>query len=211
MSTCISPAWTNAKNAVKMSFLAGPNQKLHTDAFDAGDQRPPRWISIWSSETWKKSFSQKLKISLLQSEKSLFISLKLKKRKKHFLVKSALSFQPVTAKRLVKGFLKWNQWKGNRILPIKIFSDKNIFEGRLSNWGRKTKSVHFCTLRNRVNFTRAGTNGLTHWFRRAQSSLGSEVHKKCALLSIAKFERFHRHFFSLKKLTICKNRFSFDW
>ena len=52
---------------------------------------------------------------------------------------------------------------------------------------------------------------LTHWFRRAQSSLGSEVHKKCALLSIAKFERFHEHFSSLKKLTICKNRFSFDW
>ena len=39
---------------------------------------------------------------------------------------------------------------------------------------------------------------LTHWFRRAQSSLGSEVHKKCALLSIAKFERFHEHFFSQK-------------
>ena len=52
---------------------------------------------------------------------------------------------------------------------------------------------------------------LTHWFRRAQSSLGSEVHKKCALLSIAKFERFHEHFSSLRKLTICKNRFSFDW
>ena len=82
----------------------------------------------------KKSFSQKLKISLLQSEKSLFISLKLKKRKKkHFLVKSALSFQPVTAKRLVEGFLKRNQWKVHRILSIKIFSDKNIFEGSLSN------------------------------------------------------------------------------
>ena len=39
---------------------------------------------------------------------------------------------------------------------------------------------------------------LTHWFRRAQSSLGSEVHKKCALLSIAKFERFHEHFFLSK-------------
>ena len=30
------------KNAVKISFLAGPNQKLHTGAFDAGDQTPVR-------------------------------------------------------------------------------------------------------------------------------------------------------------------------
>ena len=144
-----------------MSFLAGPNQKLHTDAFDAGDQRPPRWISIWCSETWKKNlFLRSWKFLYYKVRKVFLFHLSWKREKKHFLVKSALSFQPVTAKRLVKGFLKWNQWKGNRILPIKIFSDKNIFEGRLSNWGRKTKSVHFCTLRNRVNFTRAGTNGL---------------------------------------------------
>ena len=153
-----------------MSFLAGPNQKLHTDAFDAGDQRPPRgapWISIWCSETWKKNlFLRSWKFLYYKVRKVFLFHLSWKREKKHFLVKSALSFQPVTAKRLVKGFLKWNQWKGNRILPIKIFSDKNIFEGRLSNWGRKTKSVHFCTLRNRVNFTRAGTNGLSKFDQR---------------------------------------------
>ena len=68
-----------------------------------------------------------------QFQKCFLIILGEKEEKKYFLVKSALSFQLVTAKRLVKRFLKWNQWKGNRILPIKIFSDKNIFEGRLSN------------------------------------------------------------------------------
>ena len=48
-----------------MSFLAGPNQKLHTDAFDAGDQRPPAEYQYDALKPEKKSFSQKLKISLL--------------------------------------------------------------------------------------------------------------------------------------------------
>ena len=57
------------KNAVKISFLAGPNQKLHTGAFDAGDQTPARWISIRCSETGRKN--------LLFSVKSFQITKKL--------------------------------------------------------------------------------------------------------------------------------------
>ena len=114
-----------------MSFLAGPNQKLHTDAFDAGDQRPPRWISIWSSETWKKSFSQKLKISLLQSEKSLFISLKLKKRKKTFFGQIGLEFPARQGQTVSKRIFKVEsvERKSN-------FAYKNIF--RQKYFWRKT-------------------------------------------------------------------------
>ena len=57
-----------------MSFLAGPNQKLHTDAFDAGDQRPPaeyQYDALFTVHNYRlfcstkpeKNFSQKLKIS----------------------------------------------------------------------------------------------------------------------------------------------------
>ena len=114
-----------------MSFLAGPNQKLHTDAFDAGDQRPPRWISIWSSETWKKYFSQKLKISLLQSEKSLFISLKLKKRKKTFFGQIGLEFSARHGQTVSKRIFKVEsvERKSN-------FAYKNIF--RQKYFWRKT-------------------------------------------------------------------------
>ena len=94
------------KNAVKMSFYVLIKSYILTRLTRVIKGRPAEY-QYEALKPEKKSFSQKLKISLLQSEKSLFISLKLKKRKKkHFLVKSALSFQPVTAKRLVKGFLK---------------------------------------------------------------------------------------------------------
>ena len=44
-----------------------------------------------------------------------------------------------------------------------ILSLWDILEGTLSNLGRKTKSVHFWTLRNQANFTCAGTNGLKRY------------------------------------------------
>ena len=51
----VSFPWEQMKKAVKISFLAGLNQKFHTGAFDAGDQRPARWISIWCPETGRKN------------------------------------------------------------------------------------------------------------------------------------------------------------
>ena len=163
MSTCIFPAWTNEKNAVKMSFYVLIKSYILTRLTRVIKGRPAEY-QYEALKPEKNLFLRSWKFLYYKVRKVFLFHLSWKREKKHFLVKSALSFQPVTAKRLVKGFLKWNQWKGNRILPIKIFSDKNIFEGRLSNWGRKTKSVHFCTLRNRVNFTRAGTNGLRKLF-----------------------------------------------
>ena len=59
------------KSAVKISFLADPNQKLHTNALDAGDQRPTRWsfnMKLWNKR--KKSLFLKKIISWLNDFKS---------------------------------------------------------------------------------------------------------------------------------------------
>ena len=70
----------------------------------------------------KKSFSQKLKISLLQSEKSLFISLKLKKRKKTFFGQIGLEFSARHGQTVSKRIFKVEsvERKSN-------FAYKNIF------------------------------------------------------------------------------------
>ena len=144
------------------SQIGTRNQKLHTDGFDGGDQTPARWISIWCSETGGENLCFRSWKFLDYTIRKVFLYLFSwkKEKKSNFWSNRPWLFCPSRPNGKFWDFLKGIRGKEIEFCLCKIFSDKNILEGTLSDLGRKTKSVHFWTLRNRANFTRAGTNGL---------------------------------------------------